>query len=218
MENEQKVVDYQAVLADLEAKRDELDNAIAVIKRVIGDPVAASATGPIKHHPSEVLTPTSFFAMSVGDAAKKYLSIVKQPKSTPEIAKALQEHGIKTVAKNFTVNVFSALQRKEIAGELVRPKRGLWGITEWYPGHRRSRENGEKRDASESAEKTEAKQKPTSTGSITAETFEQFVREKPRRMKEVTAHFGITKAAVKKLLEPASKVHIVGVGWLKVRE
>lgn len=35
VEPEQKTTDYQAVLADLEAKRNELDNAIAVIKIVM---------------------------------------------------------------------------------------------------------------------------------------------------------------------------------------
>src|ERR1700687_1496195 len=155
VETEQKTADYQAVLADLEAKRDELDNAINVIKRVLGDPTAshATASGHHKQPAGHTLTPTSFFGMSVGDAAKKYLAFVKEPQSAPVIAKALETYGIKTVSKNFTVTVFSALERKEDAGEIVRPKRGLWGLSEWYPGLRRSRDNGDKKETADQPKK-----------------------------------------------------------------
>jgi hypothetical protein len=242
METEQNAIDYQAVLADLEAKKGELDQAIAAIKRIVGDPGLSLPAGSVKH-PSHgaTLTPTAFFGMSVAEGAKKYLSIVKEPKTTPDIATALQDHGMKTVSKNFTVTVYSGLDRRRIeVGDIVRPKRGLWGLAEWYPGMRKERkENGDKKDGAGSTDKkTDAQQKPkqskpvaenkkakplagdaaTSTGTITVEAFEQFVREKARRVKEVTAHFGVSKAAIKKLLEPASKVYIAGIGWLKVRE
>lgn len=143
METEQKPVDYEAVLADLEAKRSELDSAIAVIKRLLGQSTVGHGEAREKQQQSDKLTPTAFFGMSVGDAAKRYLSIVKEPKSTPDIAEALQAHGIKTVAKNFTITVFSALERREESGDFVRPKRGLWGLKEWYPGARtKGKENG----------------------------------------------------------------------------
>jgi hypothetical protein len=228
METEQKAADYQAVLTDLEAKRDELDNAITVIKRLMGEPGIASTTGHHKQQTSHALTPTSFFGMSVGDAAKKYLATVKEPQTAPAIAKALENHGIKTVSKNFTVTVFSALERKEDAGEIVRPKRGLWGLTEWYPGLRPvKKENGEKNNSFESPKKNKSpsdkkqtapatRDATPSSSIITVEAFEQFVREKPRRMKDVVSHFGTDKATVVKLLSPASKVQIVGVGWLKI--
>jgi len=223
METEQKsAADYQAVLADLESKRDELENAIGVIKRIMGIAHGASAPSPghAKHPPALTLTPTSFFGMSVGDAAKKYLAIVKEPKTAPDIAKALQGHGVKTVAKNFNVTVFGALERKEDAGEVVRPKRGLWGLPEWYPGFRAKKANGEKKEGdqtkpTDSGQKAQADNK---SKQFNAATFEEFVRTKSRRMKEVMDHFGVTKSAVEALLKSESKVHVVGLGWLKLRQ
>ncbi len=171
METEQKPVDYQAVLADLETKREELEHAINAIRRMLGESVTTTSSGQHKRHQSgNELTPTAFFGMSVGDAAKKYLSIIKEPKSAPEIAKALQAHGIKTVSKNFTVTVFSTLERREEAGDFVRPKRGLWGLIEWYPGFRKtqSKENGEQKEAAEELKKAGDQPKPETklTGSI----------------------------------------------------
>jgi hypothetical protein len=221
METEQKSVDYQAVLDDLEAKRQSLDNAIAGIKYLLGHAVGVPATGQHKPQAGNALTPTSFFGMSVGDAAKQYLAAVKVPKSTPDIAKALKDHGITTVSENFAVTVFTALQRKEGAGEIVRPKRGLWGLKEWYPGHRPSNKSKDEKPESPKAKKNEP---PPLTGEplkahqvfgITA--FENFVREKPRRMKEVLLQFNVAESTVKKAMEPASKVYRAGIGWLKVR-
>jgi hypothetical protein len=176
MENEQKTVDYQAVLADLEVKRDELEQAITAIKRMLGESVEGSSTGQRKQpQTGNALTPTVFFGMSVGDATKHYLSTAKEPKSAPEIAKALQDHGIKTVSKNFNVIVFSTLTRLETSGEIVRPKRGLWGLKEWYPGHRPAKkEIAEKKDEpvtpTKVSAKIEPKQKPKKTKASAATT------------------------------------------------
>jgi len=140
MNTDQRSADYAAVLEDLERQRSELDSAIAVVKRMLGRPVGeqdAATTGKsLSGSMSLTLTPTAFFGMSVGDAAKKYLAIVKEPKSAPEIAKALLAHGLKTMSKNFTQIVVSSLDRRVETGEVVRPKRGLWGLKEWYPGAR----------------------------------------------------------------------------------
>lgn len=162
METEQKAVDYQAVLADLESKKDELDKAITAIKRIMGDPTLSSDGQTKQQGQVLALTPTAFFGMSVADAAKKYLAIVKEPKSTPDIASALQKYGMKTVAKNFTLTVFSSLERRERVGEVVRPKRGLWGLAEWYPGMRKDRkENGEQKPSTESPDEPEVEKKAT---------------------------------------------------------
>lgn len=136
MKTEQNPVDYNAVLADLETQRAELDAAIAVVKRMLGQPAASTSPKATNGQHGGALTPTSLFGMNLGDAIKHYLSVVKEPKTAPEIAQALLDHGIKTMSKNFNTTVFSALERREEAGDMVRPKRGLWGLKEWYPGAR----------------------------------------------------------------------------------
>jgi hypothetical protein len=215
--------DYAAVLADLEAKRAELDSAIAVIKREMGMSAAPTQAGHAKQSATHELTPTAFFGMSVGDAAKKYLSIVKEDRTTPAIADALLKHGLKTTSKNFSVTVFSALERKEDAGELVRPKRGLWGLPQWYPGFRPKKDNGDKKESSNDS--TKKKDPPSKLlglsqrqAQFSIPDFEAFVRQKPRRMNEVLMHFAVLKSVVTKSLEPESKVYKVGIGWLRVRE
>jgi|ERR1035438_5608664 hypothetical protein len=232
MENEGSNDGLQSALATLEAKRDEIEQAIKVVRGLIGQPAPTDGAGHHKGQIGNTLTPTLFFSMGVGEAAKKYLSIVKEPKSAPAIAAALQAHGIQTVSKNFNATVFPALDRCFENDELVRPKRGLWGLSEWYPGRRRGRDNGEKKESAKAPSKPSQGKSPSETkeanrvavgiagnaGVITVGALEQFVREKARRVKDVEAHFGVTKEAVKQLLEPNSKVYIAGIGWLKVRE
>lgn len=157
-EPDQSSVDYNVVLADLEAQRVELDSAIAFVKRQLGQAVAAPSAvpaapaapaaghgGPGPGHGSSMrtnLTPTTFFGMSIGDAAKLYLSMVKELKTLPQIADALLSHGIKTTAKNFQTTVLAAIDRR--TEEFIRPKRGQWGLKEWYPGARiKQKPNGD---------------------------------------------------------------------------
>lgn len=222
METERSSNGLEAVLAALEAKRDEIEQAIKVVRGLAAQPPSDAPVAIQKNLSVHTLTPTSFFAMGVAEAAKKYLAVVKEPKTVPEIAKALQAHGIKTVSKNFTATVFSALDRCATSGEMVRPKRGQWGLAEWYPGLRR-RDNGDKKESQPPAKSSLSKSSDDAriaknSGNITVDQFEQFVREKPRRVKAVQDQFGVNREAVIKLLEPNSKVHLAGIGWLKIRE
>jgi len=59
----------------------------------------------------------------------------------------------------------------------------------------------------------------TSTGVITVGDFEDFVRVKPRRMKDIVGHFHVDQSIIAKFLqEPTSKVCRAGIGWLKIKE
>jgi len=226
VETEQNSSGLEAALATLEAKRDEIEQAIKVVRGLIGQPPATNTSSTHKHQTSNTLTPTIFFGMGVADAAKRYLAIVKEPKTAPDIAKALQSHGIKTVSKNFSATVFSALDRCATNGEMVRPKRGQWGLAEWYPGLRRSKENGNKKDSTEATEKPKKPKAspektsppPVTSSPLSAEALEDFVKGHSRRIKDAAVHFGVSNAEVKKLLEPASKVYLAGIAWLKLRE
>ncbi len=134
--------------------------AINAIKRILGQPstIAVSSHEKSSHH-NETLTSTSLFGLGVAEAAKRYLATVKQPKSVPEITDALKTYGLQSTSKNFNIIVFSALDRRE--GDLfVRPKRGLWGLKEWYPGARiKPKDSGDPKESEaegeENAKKTE---------------------------------------------------------------
>jgi len=104
-------IDYQAVLADLEAKRGQLDAAIAGIKAMLsgvaaengmaspdGEPGAAivlpapkarPATGPL----SQIIENDTFFGMSTAAAVRKFLAMTKRPQSPRVIADSLHRGG-----------------------------------------------------------------------------------------------------------------------------
>jgi hypothetical protein len=55
-------------------------------------------------------------------------------------------------------------------------------------------------------------------GILTVGLLEDFVREKNRRMKEITERFDVSESTVAKLLHPASKVFVADRGWIKIHE
>jgi hypothetical protein len=139
MTSENVVIDYAAVLADLKAKRADLDVAIAGIERMVGLATAAqgAASIDVTQHGSDV-EPDSFFGMSIADAAKKFLAMKKKPQTTADIAEALEKGGMTHTSGNWGNTVGSVLNRIDgSTGEIVRVKRGTWGLASWYPGRKR---------------------------------------------------------------------------------
>jgi len=157
-------IDYSAVLADLEAKRGQLDAAIAVIRALIsggiatdeGTPTASSndSTGSdapparIRVNPAAVSNTTvqndTFFRLSTPEAIRKYLTMMKRPQKLPDIARALLEGGQVHAVDATTAynNVYAAIKRMEKTGEAVKIKTGDWGLAEWY-GTNRPKGDGE---------------------------------------------------------------------------
>jgi hypothetical protein len=125
-------VSYEAVLADLRAKRDRLDSAIRAIEELMGVATditpAAAARAAVE---LGTVQEDTFLGMSTPAAAEKYLRMVKRPKETGEIAEALQKGGIHSTADNFTNSVYTALMRNE---KVIRLGRGKWSLREWHPG------------------------------------------------------------------------------------
>ena len=156
-DNEKKTLDYGDFLADLEAKRSVLDQAIASVRAVmasgalalnVGDSMPRmAASASVSLHGGEVPA-GAFHGKSIPEAAKLYLSIVKTKRTTKEIADGLREGGMETRGKNFEIIVGSALYRiAKNPGEIVRVK-GAWGLAEWWPaGVRTSQEKGNGRKA-----------------------------------------------------------------------
>ena len=145
MSSESQGVDYAAVLADLEARKAQIEAAIAVIKPLVAlglPPLVAPVMGP----PTPSLnggnggtTPSiesdTFFGLGILDATRKFLGIRKRPASAPEIAEALRAGGQvnATASETFGNTLGATLSRSEAAnGPVVRIGRGKYGLREWY--------------------------------------------------------------------------------------
>lgn len=143
-------IDYAAVLEDLENDRAELEALIAYIKRKkLGQGMDIQITPGTGSMKSTGMRPTmmrgttiaqdAFFSLGLIDAAKKYLAIMKAPKSAREIADALRAGGFNTTSKDFNNTVFSVLSRENKQdGGIVKVNTG-WGLPEWYPGLKRGK-------------------------------------------------------------------------------
>lgn len=162
----QEQVDYSAVLTDLKERRAKLDATILAIEEMLGITGEApsdlgQSSNTSKKNEGKIRS-DSFFGMSVGDAARKYLEIVKAPKSAKEIMQALEDGGLTHTSKHFYGTVFTALVRREKnEGDITKVK-SEWGLTEWYPGLKKGKRNSGKDNSSnaESQKNVDTKEKP----------------------------------------------------------
>lgn len=143
-------VDYAGVLADLKAKRDALDKAIAAIEMVTGQ---STTTGTAQSGTTEEIRDDAFFGMTIPDAAKKLLAIKKRPQSTQEIAELLRSGGMLNTSDNFANTVGTVLNRadRNNAG-IVKVGRGKWGLSDWYPGRRKAKREDDDQEGSDEDE------------------------------------------------------------------
>ncbi len=133
-------IDYDAVLADLLARRAAIDHAIEGIRQILGiggeiDPESLNQgkpKPPAKGGAATDIPSDAFFAMGIADAAKKYLGMMKQPCGLKEIVGALERGGLTHQSDNLYSTAFTALARREKSpGDFVRVKR-KWALSEWY--------------------------------------------------------------------------------------
>jgi hypothetical protein len=141
-------MDYAAFLADLEGKRQALDQTITAVRLAL----SIGALGPTSDAPPVVangmlpgnfMVPSAsggevpagaFLRKSIPDATKLYLEIVKKKQTSKEIAAALQKGGMESNSKNFPQMVHSVLDRASKANSgIVKLDRSHWGLAAWYP-------------------------------------------------------------------------------------
>jgi hypothetical protein len=125
-------IDYAAVLADLEARRNALDAAIAAVRLIAGQAPLPTVVAPSDQPKLDVheIPTDAFHGMSIADATRKYLAAVRRKQSTRQIAEALETGGLHSTAKNFTTTVYTVLERQS---DIVRVGKD-WGLASWYPG------------------------------------------------------------------------------------
>jgi HB1, ASXL, restriction endonuclease HTH domain len=140
---------YAVVLADLRAKRAQIDQAIQAIESLRGlGPSGPSATPSEEPRTRSGNEAAAYLGMSIADATRKLLESRKRAMSTSDIVAAITAGGL-AMASADPINTVSAVlgRRSEKVGDIVHPERGKWGLKEWYPNRSFRRnakpENGE---------------------------------------------------------------------------
>lgn len=135
--SEPQSINYEAVIADLEAKKDTLEKTIANLRQLISLGILGlQVSGSFTVSEQEGSLPDDFFfGMGIADAAKKYLAVAKKTKTTREIADALERGGITHASQDFTKTVNTVLNTKlrEENDEIIKVKE-KWGLIGWYRG------------------------------------------------------------------------------------
>jgi hypothetical protein len=166
--NGDQPLDIESVIADLEAKKAAIDNAIQALRALYpagADGAALSAIAGVvaKSVEPDKIPSDAFFGMrSIGDAAKKYLNLVKRKQTTKQIGEALERGGFPHQSKTFYSTVYTALQRLEEqeGGDIARIG-SEWAIASWYPAHaKRSKSATEKTQESAREAATRLRQLP----------------------------------------------------------
>lgn len=180
-------VDWSAVIAELEAKRDALDKAIASFRLVMASGVLFGAVEDamppmadnvaVGLHGGEVPV-GAFLGKSIPEAAKLCLQITKRKMKTREIADALVKGGIETTAKtSFPAIVHSILMRTvRSGGGIVKLDRSYWGLEEWYPASMRAT-SSTKRGGTKLRHRVGRKAKRSATITAEEKPKEQTVRK-----------------------------------------
>jgi hypothetical protein len=125
-------------IAALEAWRDRIDASIETLRYMqVQGPGLPSLPPPASGRPlnGQVIPHDAFFQMTIPEAARKYLGIMKKTKPNPELAAALISGGLKSASKNFPEMVRTVLSRDE---RFIRVN-SEWGLSEWYPGQGKGR-------------------------------------------------------------------------------
>lgn len=126
---------YDAVLADLRAKRDKIDEAIAVIEAVRGTGATSLAsTSPRPATQQSDSPPGDLLGMTIADAAIKVLGMRRKTLGNPEFLQEFTRGGLVLTSADPTNVINSVLTRRfNQVGDIVRVSRGQWGLQQWYP-------------------------------------------------------------------------------------
>src|ERR1051325_6042380 len=124
---------YEAVLADLQEKRDQIEAAIAAIRLIMGaptpTPAPAATNGVQKLTRIDEIPHDAFLGLNTAEAAVKFLEMVRSAQTNIQIHQALQAGGLE-VKYNA---IHTALSRREDKVGDVVSRGGKWSLAEWNP-------------------------------------------------------------------------------------
>ena len=125
-------INYAAVLADMEAKRAQLDSAIAAIKVLMEQTGVMAATAPPVPRISSLskVPSNAFVGLSIADAVRRLLEMMQRRLTVKEILQGLQAGGLKP---NKYRNVYAIMRDREAyKADIIKIDR-QWGLAEWNP-------------------------------------------------------------------------------------
>ena len=148
---------FDAAISELENRIQAMQVTLETLKQLRARPDGSSVSVPFNGRGADSeVRHDSFFGMTIGDAARKYLMMTKATKSTADIAAALELGGLKHSSKDFATTVRSVIGAKE---EFTRVPNGDWGLAEWYPAQGRAKRAAE--DKHKAKKKKKAKKRPS---------------------------------------------------------
>ena len=134
---------YALVIADLKRRRAEIDIMIGNLEALAGtggepsSPANADVALP-EREGAKIESPAGtnpYLGMSIPQATIAVLREQRETLRAGDIVKALEAGGLILTGKNNANTVNSVLRRRQAqVGDVVSPKRGHWGLKEWYPG------------------------------------------------------------------------------------
>jgi len=151
----QELNHIDAAISDLEAWRDRIQSSIDTLRHLRSQGAELPSTPPPgMRSASDEIAHDAFFQMSIPDAAKKYLSIIKRTDSINGIGEALLKGGLKTSSKNFAENVRTIIGRDD---RFVKVN-SEWGLSDWYPAMKRDQKQrrSDKRGVKKTKKPTES--------------------------------------------------------------
>jgi len=159
---------YEAVLADLHAKRDQIDQAIAAIESLrSGTPAGGQRTKPATapngtkgSTAADTSGPGALLGMSISDAAKHLLAAKRTTLKNNDLATMFKAGGLHLNSKDWVNTIGAVLTRRaNDVGDIVKVDRGTWGLKEWYPNRSFKKEK--------EAKGADAEEKPKEEGQTT---------------------------------------------------
>jgi hypothetical protein len=154
MSNEGGAVDWAAALAEVEAKIQKLQVMADGIREMMTAGGASTPSGPSSGGPGGGggVRPDTFLKMSIPDATKKYLEMVKQKQSTAELLDVLEKGGLPRAKYNTLYSILA--RRQKLVGDIINMQ-GDWALQEWYPNYRPKAKSGKEAEngAAKEAEK-----------------------------------------------------------------
>jgi hypothetical protein len=132
---------YAVVLADLRARRAQIDQAIQAIESIRGAGLGSGTPSASDAQLQSQNEAGAYLGMSIAEATRKVLASRKRAMGTSDILAALTSGGLALTSAD-PINTVSAVlgRRFDKVGDIVRVERGTWGLKEWYPNRSFRRE------------------------------------------------------------------------------
>lgn len=193
----------EAWLAEIEAEIADKLRLASELRRRLGleemesTPVSLTTPqAPRAGQTSGRIRPDEFFRMSMPDAIRHFLAIMKAPQSPKAIEEGLKSGGLLTNSKFFYANVSTSLKRLRDQEKAVLTPNG-WGLSEWYPSKPKMETKKPKRKAKKRSETPKAPEaKPSEVKA--ASGFREFSKKalaEGKTMKQVGEEWQALKAA-----------------------